>query len=200
MLLEILKKAYSSVEFDQLAGAMPAMLVEWFDVYTIDGHTRRKAESFLINALKYVDYPLSASLRRKARSKPTKPSPQGKNVNEDAARSSPNPRASDAQASQLLGTVRKVKLASGGDVTVMINVDLFELSDYDRDFVMKLTDQVRKYAVEAHHDEYRDKTKGSGPTNLPWGTRLNTGTAGPPTSRASGPYQESNLARTTLAC
>ena len=38
-------------------------------------------------------------------------------------------------------------------MTVMINVDLFELSDYDRDFVMKLTDQVRKYAVEAHHDE-----------------------------------------------
>lgn len=116
MLLEILKKAYSSVEFDQLAGATPAMLVEWFDVYTIDGHTRRKAESFLINALKYVDYSLSASLRRKARSKPTKPSPQGKNVNEDAARSSPNPRASDAQASQPLGTVWKVKLASGGDV------------------------------------------------------------------------------------
>jgi len=41
--------------------------------------------------------------------------------------------------------VSKVTLASGGDVTLAINVDLFQLSKEDREFVLSLVDMVKGY-------------------------------------------------------
>ena len=68
-LRDIYREAYDAVNFDALPRATPAMLIEWFGAYSIDGTTLRKAVSFFINALKDADEPLSNSLKKLARNK-----------------------------------------------------------------------------------------------------------------------------------
>ena len=41
--------------------------------------------------------------------------------------------------------IRRVKLASGGSVTISLAVDLFSLSGEDQEFVLKLVGLVRDY-------------------------------------------------------
>ena len=65
----IYRQAYKVVNFDELERATPGMLNEWFATYSIEGSTLRKAESFLVNALKDADHPLSNSLKKLARNK-----------------------------------------------------------------------------------------------------------------------------------
>lgn len=150
VLSQLLQNSYSTVEFDKLSRATPAMLDEWFSGYSIDGDTRRKAVSFLINALKYVEHPLSPSLSRKARNKPQAANPGGKATNGEPAHASRN---SDPRDVQPVGNERTIRLISGGEVTVTINVDLFGLSDDDREFVMALIGQVREYDTGRQQDE-----------------------------------------------
>ena len=68
-LQDIYRKAYTAVDFDALQRATPGMLNEWFESYSIDGSTLRKAASFFVNALKDAEHPLSNSLRKLARNK-----------------------------------------------------------------------------------------------------------------------------------
>ena len=68
-LREIYRKAYKAVDFDALQRATPGMLRDWFKEYSIEGTTLRKAQAFLINALKDAEEPLSNSLRKLARNR-----------------------------------------------------------------------------------------------------------------------------------
>ena len=52
--------------------------------------------------------------------------------------------------------VRKVTLARGGTITLSVDVDLFELGEEDRKFVVGLVDAVRAYAQA--HPEGANKT------------------------------------------
>ena len=145
VLLEILRRSYTTVDFNQLERATPAMLGEWLDAYPIEGDTKRKAESFLINAVKHVGYPLSSSLRNKARIRHprTSPRPNGKTATQESTGTqSARSRGGHQDAHR---SVRTLKLESGGEVTLSLDVDLFDLSEGDRDFVVRLIDHFRTY-------------------------------------------------------
>lgn len=145
VLLDILRKSYPSVMFDQLPRATPSMLREWLDIYRIDGDTRRKAESFLINALKFAGQNLSPSLSQKARIRRPKPASDSGTSAKSSSQSpkTPSPNEHDSQSS-----TRVIQLNSGGEVGIRINVDLFDLSPTDREFVLSLIDQVQSYSSE----------------------------------------------------
>ena len=153
----LLKAAYTTVEFDKLERATPQMLSSWFKDYPIDGATKRKAESFLINALKFVDHPLSPSLMKKARNRPA----QTANGSSSAARGAKGKSGSAKQGQdgslpdsksrpsvetrQPSANIRQVELKSGGAVALSVSVDLFALSEADRTWVLRLVDEFRKY-------------------------------------------------------
>lgn len=145
ILLEILRNSYPSVKFDQLSRATPSMLREWLDIYHIDGDTRRKAASFFINALKFAGQSLSPSLSKAARIR------RPKAASGDSTRAKPSQQpVKDSSTNEHHGqfSTRVIQLKSGGEVGIKINVDLFDLSPTDREFVMSLIDQVQSYHSE----------------------------------------------------
>ncbi len=161
ILAVVLKDSYSVVPFDELDRATPAMLRAWFRAYPIDGHTTRKAISFFINAAKEAELPMSNAIRKMAKNKRQGPSTGAliRDKNSDAgaanaARSSDQrpltmPAGSQGRSGGR-GTVPRsqtsIRLESGGTVTVDLALDLFELSERDRQFVLELIDLTRGYA------------------------------------------------------
>ncbi|MEK7280748.1 MAG: hypothetical protein AAB037_00140, partial [Chloroflexota bacterium] len=69
-LRKVFESAYAEVDFSLLPKATPGMLSEWLGKYGLDGDTKRKAQSFLINALKFTDTPMSPALKKLARNRP----------------------------------------------------------------------------------------------------------------------------------
>jgi len=145
VLIEILKKAYTAVDFDSLAKATPNMLTEWLQSYGIERDTLRKVESFFINACKSTDIPLSNALRRKARNKPGTPAVGRKKRTQRKQDKGDISKPLKQYPPQTEGQTSQVQLISGGNVTLTVNVDLFQLSTNDREFVLQLVDIMKKY-------------------------------------------------------
>ena len=151
VLRELMENAYSNVAFDQLSRATPAMLSEWIAEYPVTGDTRRKAESFLVNGLKYVDYPISPAIRKLARNRPSgvtrarRISPK----KDDSSLTPPPKREPGEHTDMPEANLQIITLDSGGEVSVAVNVDLFRLSQRDRDWLMELVDHIRKYEEES---------------------------------------------------
>ena len=71
VLIEIFKRAYSKIPYDDLRRATPGMLNNWMASYGIKGDTLRKAESFFVNAAKDLGIPISNGLSKTARNRPS---------------------------------------------------------------------------------------------------------------------------------
>lgn len=141
ILKELLKYSYDAVPFGELDRATPAMVRQWFMVYPIGGHTLRKAISFFVGAAKEAEVPMSNAVRKMAKSRATAPT-AGATVRDrqDVRRAMPatatahRPKAPPGvQPSRTT-----IQLESGGEVTVDIAADLFQLTDRDREFVLAL--------------------------------------------------------------
>jgi len=144
VLLDILRNSYPSVQFDQLSRTTPSMLSQCFDIYGIDGHTKRKAEAFFINAIKFTGHPLSPSLSRRTRVRRSSTTENAGTSIKTSKRTIQKDAPPDV--SQSVSNTRVVDLKSGGSVRISVDVDLFELSPTDREFVLSLIDQVRNYS------------------------------------------------------
>ena len=156
ILMELLKDSYDSVPFEELDRATPAMVKGWFRAYPVDGHTLRKAVSFFVNATKYAGVPMSNAVSKMAKIRIAGPAGGGardKQVNEraitDVASNGPRrtPRGERAAPGRSGAPPSRITidLESGGGVTVDVAVDLFKLSDQDREFVLRLVDLTRSY-------------------------------------------------------
>lgn len=152
LLAKVFRQVYSVVDFDALPRATPNMVTEWFRNYNLEGDTLRKAESFFINGCKSVDIPLSNALRKKARNKPPR-SAVGVSKEKKHGKEKTGARVLSKEVTKPTSfdetqreQVSKVTLASGGEVILAINVDLFQLSKEDRDFVLNLVDIMKGYS------------------------------------------------------
>ena len=155
VLRELLTDSYAAVPFDKLDRATPAMLRRWFSAYPIDGHTLRKAISFFVSAAKEAEIPMSNAVSKMSKSKaPRTAAVREKQVVHRTAathaderyQASAVDRPADRTAPPLSRTM--INLNSGGAVTVDLAVDLFHLSDQDREFVLKLVEHTRSYKQE----------------------------------------------------
>ena len=153
---EVLQNAYTPVKFNDLERGTPGMLREWFKSYSIDGSTLRKAESFFINAAKDNDVPISNALRRMARIRLPKTNstsvrgraakPKREEVGgEEHLRKDYKDLKPDTADKPPQSNIAQVILESGGEITLSLAVDLFKLSEKDRQFVMGLVDHVQSY-------------------------------------------------------
>ncbi len=153
LLLDVLRRSYGAVPFEKLSAASLTDLRQWFTAYPLAGHTQRKAISFLLNAARACGQTLSSELARSVRSKVAgdvagyarggvltrgKPLHSGRQQR-------PAGRRGAGPVGEETYNVRTVKLASGGTVTVTLDLDLFELSPDDKEFVLKLVALVRDY-------------------------------------------------------
>tara|TARA_B100000745_G_scaffold269245_1_gene195645 strand:- start:389 stop:793 length:405 start_codon:yes stop_codon:yes gene_type:complete len=128
------------------------MVRQWFSNYPIDGHTLRKSISFFVNAAKEADIPMSNAVSKMAKIR-SKPTSYG-GIAEEARQASPTQgktgksSAKSVQIGQIdsQNTNRTlINLNSGGSVSLSVAVDLFQLSNTDRDFVLRLIDLIKNY-------------------------------------------------------
>ena len=144
----LLRESYAAVPFDELPRATPAMVRAWFRAYPVAGHTLRKAVSFFVNAAKEAGVTMSNAVEKMAKSK-------GQGANRErasriAASASAAPGAPEpphrlpARGRSAIGPAHTtITFGAGGSITVALDVDLFQLSDQERDFVLKLVDLIR---------------------------------------------------------
>ena len=154
-LAELLHDSYTAVPFSELPRATPAMVRGWFRAYPVDGHTLRKAISFFVSAAKEAELPMSNGVRKMAKGRPAR---QPVTAAPDRAEGSrmqtpsaePRPAASTRVSPDAGCSANQtvVNLESGGTVTLSVAVDLFQLSERDRGFVLGLIDQTKGYTAE----------------------------------------------------
>ena len=155
ILAELLMDCYSVVPFDELPRATPSMVRGWFGGYPVDGHTMRKALSFFVNASKEAGIPISNAVSKMARIR----TPTRTRGTPTEGRASLTVTTSDRRdlgvgiplhtgGPSLRGrqpNQTTIALDSGGTVALTLAVDLFRLSERDREFVLKLVDLTRGY-------------------------------------------------------
>ncbi len=156
LLAQLLVDAYTAVPFEELPRATPAMVRGWFRAYPIDGHTLRKAISFFVSAAKEADVPMSNAVRKMARGSSSRQAAAGATDRPESQQVTGGPRCRGPDPST--APVRRggpqpnemvVDLDSGGAVTLGVAVDLFQLSERDREFVLKLIDLTKGYSTVA---------------------------------------------------
>jgi hypothetical protein len=129
----------------ELTNMTPKMLDELMDKYNVSGETKKKATTFLLQAAKFAEVPLSSFLTEKIRNTAgTKRRRKSDNENEN------RPFKQSAIVNKpSSGASRSVALEDGGTITLTISVDVFSLGKEDREFVFGLIDRLQQY--EACH-------------------------------------------------
>lgn len=147
-LKKILKERYANLFALDLEGATTGQLDSAISAsYGVNGETREKAVRFFLSAANYADIPVSPYLAKGAAASPRRRAGTRRNTGTGgdgggAARVSPQPPNPPAPSS---GPSRTVTLASGGSLTVSATIDVFSLSQADREFVFALIDKLKEY-------------------------------------------------------
>ena len=147
VLKALIQNSYTFIHFEELHRATPSMLISWFKTYPIDGHTLRKAISFFISASIEAELPISNSIKKmsKYRSK-SKGLETGHKTSQ--IKSSSNSISTDINSVNTTKSAinqSTVNLKSGGSLNLSIDVNLFDLSETDRKFVLSVIDAVKNY-------------------------------------------------------
>jgi hypothetical protein len=143
-LRKIVKARYPNITEQDLATMSPGQLdTKLADKsYNVSGATRQKARSFLLKAAEFAGIPLSKLLTAKGPRGPRKTGSR-KQVLSDKSIPLSSLIKKDASANNNSGgDSRTVQLASGGSVTLLLDVSLLSLKGPDREFVFSLIDKL----------------------------------------------------------
>ena len=140
-LKELLKKRYSELVSLDLTKVSPSQFDNKLGEYGVTGATHQKAKSFFLRASRFAELPLTPLLTRKTRSSSgtrRKKSPEGK-------REQNGNRHHDATDHIESGTSKTIMLHCGGELTLSLTVNLFDLVGEDREFVFGIIDKIQNY-------------------------------------------------------
>jgi len=123
----------------------------------LNGSTLRRAVIFYLALAKDIGLPVSAHFKA-----PKAPPTSGVKPNRSSASGTPGATGANAASTHQSdraaqqppggGDTYSVELASGGSVSVVVSVNLFQLTKADRDFVIDLVDKLKDYGVAASRD------------------------------------------------
>lgn len=141
LLKPLITKHYRDVIDLGLTKASPLQLDQAFDSYGVSGDTKKKAKTFFIKAAQFVGLPLSVLLTRKTRST------GGNRRRRSTPRTQEEPNGGEIETPPQTpaGTTKTIQLRSGGQLTLSLSVNLFDLVDEERNFVFGLIDQIQAY-------------------------------------------------------
>ena len=147
VLKALIQNSYTFINFEELHRATPSMLISWFKTYPIDGHTLRKAISFFISASIEAELPISNSIKKmsKYRSKSKGLETGNKTSQINSPSNSLSPDINSVNTTKSAINQSTVNLKSGGSLNLSIDVNLFDLSEADRKFVLSVIDAVKNY-------------------------------------------------------
>ena len=131
-------------------------------------NTLRKAISFFVTAAKEAEMPMSNSVMKMSRGRLSSQSTpaSGKKRQEPKIITKDNRERRDDYGQVLTSSNHQVnnrtsiKLDSGGHVALELAVDLFDISEKDREFVLRLVDLTREYKQIYGNDPIRTDETG----------------------------------------
>jgi len=149
-LAKLIRRYYrDAVELSEQHGTEQQLHQLFKDTYGMESPaTRRKSETFFLHAARAAELPVSPHFPATRSGSGGPGLPRAKRM---TRRKQVN-GAGDAPSSSAIATEQHgtrgnytVSLASGGTVSVVLTVDLFELSDSDRDYVIGLVKTLKGY-------------------------------------------------------
>ncbi len=125
------------------------MLNQEFEAgFGVDGDVKKKAVRFFLQAAKASGMPLSKFLQDQTRASSGPRKKRGSTARKDADPLLGDDDADGDDETPPKGTKKTITLKSGGELSIALSVDLFELSTTDRTFVFDLIDKLRGYGTE----------------------------------------------------
>ena len=146
----ILRRVYGTDFVNHLESSTPKMIHERLDeIGTTDG-TSRKAFSFFVNAARAAELPMAPQIARQARNrkpraKNTKAGSSSPSAHQPSGSQKTQPNSETPPAESQDVNTQTLELSGGGQVTLAVSLDLFNLSESDRTFALDLVDRVRAY-------------------------------------------------------
>lgn len=145
-LKKIIEEKYKPILAHDLSTMTTKMLNSEFEsAFNVDGETKKKGVRFFLQASKANGFTLSKFLLDQTRvssTGPRKKRPSTRDSEQGAADETLDEETEGA------GMQKTISLQSGGQLSVSISVDLFELSTADREFVFGLIDSLKNYAAK----------------------------------------------------
>jgi hypothetical protein len=135
---KILEASYKPLVNAGLQHMTPRMFDDLMSAYGMTGATHKKVLSFFIKAAKFSELPMSPLLMRKIRT--TGPR---KRKSADSPESEYVFQTRPETLTQ--GSSRTIDLKSGGKLTLMLTVNVFDLNGQDREFVFGIIDKLQGY-------------------------------------------------------
>ncbi len=146
VLKEILGASYPELVALDLMKTTPNQFEEAIRGYGMTGDTNIKAKSFFLRAAKYASLPVSPLLTKITRQS----GPRRRKAAQPFVSIEPTSNGDPAHmpptgSRNSPGTTRTVELKSGGRLTISLSVDVFLISQEDREFVFGLIDKLNAY-------------------------------------------------------
>jgi hypothetical protein len=152
-LKKIIQEKYKALLVHDLSTMTTTMLNSEFELaFKVDGETKKKGIRFFLQATKANGFTLSKFLldqTRAASSGPRKKRVSKRDIDGD----SPEEPDEEIAETPSKGTKKTIALQSGGQLSIALSVDLFELSKGDREFVFGLIDSLQDYEAESSQKE-----------------------------------------------
>jgi len=147
---EMVKRSYDFVFSSDLnlQNATTSQVEELFTEAGVTGETRRKAFSFFLALCKDGGIQLSSHI------KPPKgvTGTRRRNTRSNGGEQVTPPQTNTIQPPATGGTAKTIQLKSGGQLSLSMNVNLFDLEGEERTFVFGLIDQIQAYEKQARNE------------------------------------------------
>lgn len=136
-LRKVLESSYKGVIGAGLQNMTPKMFDDLMAAYGMSGDTHKKVSSFFLQAAKYAEIPMSPLLQKR-RASGARRRRTGEEQDSESLVFRP-----DVSVPQ--GSSRTVELKSGGKLTLILSINMFDLLGEDREFVFGIVDQCQRY-------------------------------------------------------
>ncbi|MEV5962570.1 DUF5343 domain-containing protein [Kribbella sp. NPDC051952] len=163
VLRSLLSRTYAPAFKVSDANGTPNDLKEVFrDAYDVSGDTQRKAITFFLHAAREAGFELSPHFPKTRSGSGAPGTPKVKRA--PARRKSEKPRQQGPTDSLVNGNAaghtQTVQLRSGGTITLSYDVNMFEVTDEDEQFVLGLIKSLRDYKSAAPAQDVDDSEGG----------------------------------------
>jgi hypothetical protein len=126
--------------------------------YGLGADTRRKAATFYLAAATFAGLPISPQFKTSKTSKPRKSSTSATRRPTSKGSRSNGEAGSQQPSGNMVGSTT---LRSGGTVTIVVNANLFDLSEDDQEFVTGLVKTLRSYKGVTEAPSVETTTEGT---------------------------------------
>lgn len=147
-LRRILERSYPSLVQHDLTKMTPASFQKAMGEYTGAGDTHRKAVSFFLQAAKFAEMPLSPYIRKQMRTVSANRKRRAPSKDKTKGKGLPAPETEVIAPNGSEGPSKTIMLGNGITLSLSTSADTFQMRSEDRQFVLRLLDELEKYESE----------------------------------------------------